>query len=88
MTYPGYPNGPPDGLSVLAKAKWRKWKGQWCLLVSPVWGVRMGANVEFKRMDGKVTRITVGDYLGNTGPSENSSLDMKDVFLPLDTSAP
>ena len=66
---------------VPAKARWRKWDGQWCLFVSPI-GTRSGMRVEVMRRDGSFSQITVYKYLGNMGPSENTSIHMRDVFLP------
>ena len=74
----GYPNGAPDGISVLAKAKWRKWNGEWSLFVSATWRVQPGMRVEVTRKNGNVAPIMVDEHLGNTGPGAG---DM-DVFLP------
>ena len=87
MKIPGYPDGPPDGLTVLAKARWWKHEGEWVLLVSPVWKVKPGHLVEAKRANGRVNRIPVGECLGNTGPNSDPKLDRKDILQPLGLSS-
>ena len=73
---------PHPGIDPRARtARWSKQGGEWCLLVSPVWGLVSGDEVSVARKgDSRRRLMMLGEYVGNTGVSKNPRLDCKDCF--------
>ena len=76
LAYPGADPGAPP-------AQWYKLKGEWVLLVSPVWNMQPGHEVSVRRRDGRRHRMTLGEFIGNTGPKGPDWRAGKDAFRPV-----
>lgn len=64
-------------------AKWHRLDGEWVLLVSPAWEMIPGDTVSVPRRGARYRQlIQLGEFVCNTGPSEQSWRDYKDAFQP------